>query len=71
MDTVYILWHTHPTGAGEENEKLIGVYATEESALAAQSRLLSKPGFSSFPQGFEIAACPVGKDHWEEGYFTE
>ena len=71
MDTVYILWHTHPTGANENNAKLIGVYASEEAAMAAQSRLLEKPGFSSFPEGFEIVQYTLGKDHWTEGYFTE
>jgi hypothetical protein len=45
MDTVYVLWHTHPTGANENNENLIGVYLSEEAAMAAQSRLLEKPGF--------------------------
>jgi hypothetical protein len=28
MDTMYLLWHSHPTGASEKNEKLIGVYLT-------------------------------------------
>ncbi len=71
MDTVYILWHTHPTGANETNEKLIGVYASEEAAMAARGRLLEKPGFSSFPEGFQIDRYPIGEDNWTEGYFTE
>jgi hypothetical protein len=71
MGAGYILWHKHPTGAGEDNEKLIGVYASEEAAKDAQSRLMKKPGFSSFPEGFEIVEYQVGKDHWIDGYFTE
>lgn len=71
MDTVYILWHTHPTGANENNEKLIGVYESEQNAMAAQSRLLLMPGFCSYPEGFEINEYQIGKDHWTEGYFTE
>ena len=71
MEMVYLLWHTHPTGANESNEKLIGVYASEEFAIAARRRLLEQPGFSSFPEGFEIVGYEIGKDHWTEGYFTE
>ena len=71
MEKVYLLWHTNPTGANESNEKLIGVYATQEAAMATKHRLLAMPGFSSCPEGFEIAAYEVGKDHWTEGYITE
>ena len=71
MERVYLLWHSHPTGANENNEKLIGVYSTEEDALANHCRLQELPGFSSFPEGFEIVAYEIGKDHWTEGYFTE
>jgi hypothetical protein len=39
--------------------------------MAAQSRLLEKPGFSSFPEGFETVKYLIGEDHWTEGYFTE
>jgi hypothetical protein len=39
MEKVYLLWHSHPTGANEYNEKLIGVYATQEAAISTQNRL--------------------------------
>jgi hypothetical protein len=71
MEKVYLLWHTHPTGANENNEKLIGVYGTQEAAMAAQSRLKEVPGFSEHQEGFEIVAYEIGMDHWTEGYFTE
>ena len=71
MERVYLLWHTHPTGANEDNEKLIGVYATQEAAMATQRRLMEKSGFSSHPEGFEIVSYEVGRDHWTDGYFTE
>jgi hypothetical protein len=69
-ETVFILWHSHPTGGNEYNEKLIGVYATEQDALDAQGRTSLKPGFSSCMEGFLIDAYEIGKDHWIEGYFT-
>ena len=70
MNSVFILWHVHPTGAGEDNEKLIGVYASEPDAIAAQNRVKNQPGFCTFPKGFQIIEYEIGKDHWEEGYFT-
>ena len=68
---VYLLWHSHPTGANEDNDKLIGVYASESEAKAAQERMAKKPGFKDYPEGFEIARYRVGEDNWTEGYFTE
>ncbi len=70
MDVVYILWHSHPTGSNERNEKLIGVYASDQEARSAQNRLAEKAGFIDFPEGFEIVEYRVGEDHWTEGYVT-
>ena len=55
MDTVYLLWHSHPTGANENNDKLIGVYSSREKAKSAQERLAKQPGFKDYVEGFEIA----------------
>ncbi len=71
MDVVYILWHSHPTGGSEKNEKLIGVYWTEDEAKSAQDRTSRKAGFAAYPEGFEIVKYRIGEDHWTEGYFTE
>jgi hypothetical protein len=68
---VYLLWHSHPTGGNENNEKLIGVYETEDDAKSAQNRLSGKAGFVSYVEGFEIAKYRLGEDHWTDGYFTE
>jgi hypothetical protein len=71
MEPVFVLWHSHPTGANELNEKLIGIYASRHAALEAQGRVSTKPGFSAYPEGFEIVEYTVGSDNWTEGYFTE
>jgi hypothetical protein len=71
MKSVYLLWHSHPTGRNEHNEKLIGVYPTEDAAKSAQNRISEKPGFANCPEGFEIVKYRIGEDHWTEGYFTE
>jgi hypothetical protein len=50
-DTVYLLWHTD----AYEDERLIGVYRTEEDALIAMDRTKEKPGFSDEGGRFEMA----------------
>jgi hypothetical protein len=70
MDKVYLLWHSRPTVDDEEDLKFIGVYATENDAMAAQVRLKDKPGFSNYPEGFQIAEETIGRDHWEEGFIS-
>jgi hypothetical protein len=71
MVVVFLLWHSHPTSANENNAKLIGVYSTENEAMSAQIRVSTKAGFAIYPEGFEIVKYCVGQDHWTEGYFTE
>jgi hypothetical protein len=68
---VYLLWHTHAATDGSSDEKLLGVYSTEEHAQARieQARLL--PGFGEAPDGFEVAASELDKDEWAEGYRTD
>jgi hypothetical protein len=44
MDAVVILWHVRPAGDDDdEDEKLIGVYRTEDDARAAVERLAINP----------------------------
>ena len=70
MDGVYILWHCHPIAENEHDEKLIGVYATENDARSARDRISTKAGFVDYPAEFEIVKYAVGEDHWTEGYVT-
>ena len=41
---VFILWHVNEMPDGEEDSKLIGVYAFAEDAEAARLRALPLPG---------------------------
>jgi hypothetical protein len=63
MKSVYLLWHVHG-----DDEKVIGVYATEGDAAAAIGRLKQNPGFVDTPDGFHIDECQLNQDHWTEGY---
>ena len=67
---VFLLWHTHEMADGEEDDKLIGVYATEADAEAARPRMLQQPGFRELPEGFQVCRYIVGKDEWIEGFVT-
>jgi hypothetical protein len=63
VTSIHLLWHVH-----NEDEKLIGVYATNADAVAAKERLRQKPGFLDTPEGFEIHEYQLNQDHWTEGY---
>jgi len=65
VTSVHLLWHVH-----NEDEKLIGVYATNADAVAAKERLTQKPGFANMPEGFQIDEYEVNQAHWIEGYVT-
>ena len=53
MDEVFVLWHVRELD-GTNDEKLIGVYRAEPDAQTAIERLRDKPGFATFPDGFQI-----------------
>jgi hypothetical protein len=63
-DVVYVLSHID----SYEDEKLIGVYRTEDDALAAVERTKEKPGFSEKGGRFVIDKYELNQDHWTEGF---
>jgi hypothetical protein len=69
MDEVFLLWHVHQAD-GEDDEKLIGVYRQEADAKAAIKRLHNKPGFATFPDGFQVCPYELNRDHWTDGFVT-
>jgi homoserine kinase type II len=64
---VWLLWHTHTVGE-EDDEKLIGVYSTQQNAEQAQSRAAGLPGFRELPEGFGIDSYIVDQDRWTKGF---
>jgi hypothetical protein len=65
---VYLLWHTHVLPNREEDEKLLGVYSSEERALARAEEAKRLPGFADAPEGFLVDDYEVDADHWTEGF---
>jgi homoserine kinase type II len=80
MKSVFVVQHVHVFGPGEEDVKMIGVYRTKDSALAAVARLRIQPGFCDLPgvvepggddwAGFYITEYTLDEDNWTEGYIT-
>jgi hypothetical protein len=64
MTHVYVLQHVHAAPNGEEDVKLIGVYATEADAQAALSRLsrsvLPEPGIVIRSLGGHVERLVLG-----------
>jgi hypothetical protein len=70
LQQVYLLWHTHGLEDGEPDEKLLGVYSTEEKAARRMASARKLPGFREAPAGFEVARYVVDRDEWAEGFVT-
>ena len=81
MQRAYLLQHLHVLPHGEDDAKVIGIYASKEAAVAAVDRLKHQPGFRDFPRivnadtdeqpdGFYIDEYIVDQDHWQDGYET-
>ena len=70
INVVFVLQHLHGLPTGEDDVKLIGVYASQASAEAARERVRRQPGFADHPDGFTITQYETGKDHWTEGFVT-
>ncbi|MFF2084913.1 hypothetical protein ACFVVM_14135 [Nocardia sp. NPDC058176] len=68
MNSVFLLEHSYRTVDGVDEQKRIGVYASEEDARAAIDRLISQPGFRDHPDDFVIERYVVDADRWTGGY---
>lgn len=71
VNSVFLLWYVCAPDTDNEDELMIGVYATEEVARAAIKRLSSKQGFSLAPDGFKVAEYKLNEDHWTEGFVVD
>ncbi len=68
---VHLLWFVQENAEGEDTELLLGVYSSEAAAKTAIQRLQHKPGFVSFPDGFQIHPYELDRDHWTEGFIVD
>jgi hypothetical protein len=70
MIDVYLLWHQRPLSDDETDDKLLGVYSSEESARRRIRSASSVPGFADYPDAFTIDRYQVDKDEWTEGFVS-
>ena len=72
LEVVHLLWFVKEMPEGQEDiELLIGAYSSEVEAKAAIEGIRNKRGFAEFQAGFQIASCPIDRDHWTEGFIIE
>lgn len=71
--TVFVVQHSYAIDkrSGEEDAKLIGVFATKGKAKSAIAALRKKPGFKRYPRKFSIDPYEVDQVCWQDGFFTE
>jgi homoserine kinase type II len=68
--TVHLLWFVKELDETEE-ELLIGVYSSDTEAKSAIERVKSQPGFVDYPEGFQIHAYQLDRDHWTSGFIID
>jgi hypothetical protein len=64
---VFVLSFMGPAAGGGWFGKFIGVYSSQRQALFAVERYQGRPGFSHYPQGFQVDCVQLDEDY-EEGW---
>lgn len=54
MNTVYFVQHENIENDYIEEPRVIGIYSSEKSAQGAVERAKKLPGYSDYPEGFQI-----------------
>ena len=71
---VYVLWNIHELNddyGQHDEEKLIGIYSTEEKASKAIEAHKGLEGFRDYPvECFEIHEAVVDRSNWNEDFTT-
>lgn len=73
MEKVYVLQHVYEYGEDNEyiEEKMLGVYSSEEKASEAIERYIQLEGFRDYPREcFYISKYSVDKDSWIGGFVS-
>jgi len=67
--TVFVVQHAYEREPCRCDEvKLIGVFPSHATALAAVETLSQQPGFREYPNGFHIDRYHLGSTQWQEGF---
>lgn len=70
-ETVFVLFHVHELANGDEDEKLLGVYASRDQAVSRiEAVYRSLPGFCEEGGEFIVDEYRIGQDQWTEGFVS-
>lgn len=70
MKYVYLLVHVREKENYIEEEKIIGIYSSEEKAKEMIEKYKKSEEFSDCPEGFGYDKYPLDESYWEEGFTT-
>jgi hypothetical protein len=70
IQVFYDLWHMRYDEEGQDHDKLLGIYSTQERAEQAFALLRNKPGFCDHSDGFEINEGPLDETWFTDGFVT-
>ncbi|MFR0690912.1 hypothetical protein ACLUTX_16035 [Enterobacterales bacterium AE_CKDN230030158-1A_HGKHYDSX7] len=66
---MYVIYHWQESNF--ESYKTIGVFSSQETALAAIESLKELPGFKDYPEGFGVDPYHVDQVYWASGFGSE
>jgi hypothetical protein len=69
-NNVFLLWHVHEFEDQDDDEKLLGVFSSEDKAKESIVFYSSQPGFIEHPDGFIIVKYAIDELEWKEGFHT-
>lgn len=73
MPSVFLLYHLgHEPDDGEDepDEMLLGVFSSEETALAWKADAVERPGFRDWPDRFQVVEHVIDQREWPDGFET-
>ena len=65
---LYIVTHIKGDSENIDDFKIIGIYSSKSEAEKVVNRLRNMPGFSGYPNHFNIGPYVLGKNYWEDGF---
>ncbi|MBX7457819.1 hypothetical protein K3152_06135 [Qipengyuania sp. 1NDH17] len=72
LKSIFQVYYEREYEHRDNTELVIGFYKSREEAEQVVSKLVSKPGFKDYPEGFEIDEIRFGlAAGWEEGFYSE
>lgn len=67
---VYVLSYAHPLPDGHWAGMLIGVYSSLDELEKAKTRLLSRPTYRQFPDGFRVSGMQINVEYDNSEFFA-